>query len=136
MATQVRDVIRVMDDWAPPQLAYSWDRSGLALGHPDHGVTGVLTCLTVTRDAFRAAKKARERLGLPEDAPAPAVVDKSAITTAAASALPTLKAPSIGNMTVARSLPAVSVHMLPRPTQVMSVAVTSAEDVMLKRTRR
>ena len=39
-------------------------------------------------------------------------------------------------MTVARSLPAVSVQTLPRAVQLMSVAVTSADDVMLKRTRR
>jgi dinuclear metal center YbgI/SA1388 family protein len=59
---KVRDIIAVMDAWAPPQLAYGWDRSGLALGAPDDAVTGVLACLTVTRDAFKAAKKARANL--------------------------------------------------------------------------
>ncbi len=59
MAIQVRDIIAAMDAWAPPQLAYSWDRSGLALGQPSDEVTSVVTCLTVTRDAFLAAKKAR-----------------------------------------------------------------------------
>jgi len=56
---KVKDIIDIMDAWAPPSLAYSWDRAGLALGEPNDTVSGVLTCLTVTRDAFRAAKKAR-----------------------------------------------------------------------------
>jgi dinuclear metal center YbgI/SA1388 family protein len=59
MTARVRDIVEAMDRWAPPQLAYEWDRAGLALGHPSDRVTGVLTCLTVTRDAFRAAKTAR-----------------------------------------------------------------------------
>lgn len=55
----VRDVITLMDQWAPPDLAYSWDRAGLATGDPDAEVSRVLVCLTVTRDAFKAARKAK-----------------------------------------------------------------------------
>jgi dinuclear metal center YbgI/SA1388 family protein len=56
---KVCDIIALMDDWAPPSLAFSWDRAGLALGQPSDSVSGVLTCLTVTREALRAARKAR-----------------------------------------------------------------------------
>ena len=59
MATRVRDIVAIMDAWAPPQLAYEWDRAGLALGSPDDTVRGVLTCLTITSGAFAAAKKVR-----------------------------------------------------------------------------
>jgi len=56
---KVADVIQVMDAWAPPALAYSWDKAGLATGSPDARVTGVLTCLTVTRAAFAAARRVK-----------------------------------------------------------------------------
>ncbi len=59
---RVRDVIAVMDEWAPPELAYSWDRCGLHAGDPDREVRKILTCLTVTRAAFAAAKRARAEM--------------------------------------------------------------------------
>ncbi len=59
---KVADVIKVMDEWAPPALAYSWDKSGLATGSPDDRVTSVVTCLTVTREAFAAAKKTKAQM--------------------------------------------------------------------------
>ena len=46
-----------MDDWAPPALAYPWDRIGLQTGSPTAKVEKALVCLTVTQDAVRAAKK-------------------------------------------------------------------------------
>jgi len=58
----VREVIALIDAWAPPALAYSWDKAGLATGTPDARVNGVLTCLTVTREAFAAAKDARANM--------------------------------------------------------------------------
>lgn len=54
---RVADVIGVMDAWAPPGLAYDWDRSGLATGSPDQKVTSVLTCLTITQAALAAARR-------------------------------------------------------------------------------
>ena len=59
---RVRDVIVAMDEWAPPELAYSWDRCGLHAGRPDQEVRKVLTCLTVTKAALSAAKKARAEM--------------------------------------------------------------------------
>lgn len=62
MKHTVRDVIRVMDEWAPPGLAYEWDRIGLTLGRPDAPVRRVLTALSLTTDAARAAIQAKADL--------------------------------------------------------------------------
>jgi dinuclear metal center YbgI/SA1388 family protein len=56
------DIIAVMDAWAPPALAYSWDKCGLATGDPAQRVTGVVTCLTVTREVLAAAKRAKAQM--------------------------------------------------------------------------
>lgn len=62
MNVTVRDIIGFMDAWAPRALAYDWDKVGLQTGRPDTAVTGVLVCLTVTPEAFRAAKHAGANL--------------------------------------------------------------------------
>lgn len=59
MKYTVRDIVRVMDEWAPPGLAYEWDRIGLALGQPTAPVRRVVTALSITADAARAALKAK-----------------------------------------------------------------------------
>lgn len=59
---KVRDVCAAVEKWAPVGWQYEWDRSGLALGHPDDDVSKVLVCLTVTRDAFKAAVRAKANL--------------------------------------------------------------------------
>jgi dinuclear metal center YbgI/SA1388 family protein len=59
---KVADVIAMMDAWAPPSLAYSWDKAGLATGDPRARVTGVLASLTVTRETLQAARRARANL--------------------------------------------------------------------------
>lgn len=59
---KVSDVIQVMDEHAPPSLAYSWDKAGLATGSAEDRVTKVLVCLTVTREAFAAAKRAKAQM--------------------------------------------------------------------------
>lgn len=59
MKHTVRDVIRVMDAWAPPGMAYDWDRIGLALGRPDAPARRILTALSITADAARAALVAK-----------------------------------------------------------------------------
>lgn len=55
----VQDIIDAVDHLAPPGFAYSWDRSGLATGHPEANVSTVLVTLTVTPEALDAATKAR-----------------------------------------------------------------------------
>ncbi|MBM3289177.1 MAG: Nif3-like dinuclear metal center hexameric protein [Candidatus Hydrogenedentes bacterium] len=58
----VQDVCDVVDALAPPGLAYSWDRCGLHTGDPEDDVRCVLVALTVTREAFNAARRARAQL--------------------------------------------------------------------------
>jgi len=53
----VAEVIGVIDALAPPGYAFDWDRSGLRIGAPDKKVKNILVTLTVTPDAFKAAKK-------------------------------------------------------------------------------
>lgn len=62
MKYTVRDVTRVMEHWAPPGLAYEWDRIGLALGRPNAPVRRVLAALSVTPDAADAALRAKADL--------------------------------------------------------------------------
>ena len=59
---KVQEVIRAMEDWAPPGLAYGWDRCGLDIGEPGAKVAKALVTLTVTRAAFAAAKRAKAEL--------------------------------------------------------------------------
>lgn len=46
----VADVCAWLDRFAPPELAESWDNTGLLAGDPRGSVTRVLTCLTFTPD--------------------------------------------------------------------------------------
>lgn len=48
MRILVKDVMAVVDRIAPPEFAEEWDNAGLLAGHPDAGVTGILTALDVT----------------------------------------------------------------------------------------
>lgn len=58
----VREVCDVLDRLAPPSLAYAWDRAGLAVGTPSQKVNAVLAALSVTRETFTAAKRAKANL--------------------------------------------------------------------------
>jgi dinuclear metal center YbgI/SA1388 family protein len=58
----VRDIMNAMERWAPAQYAYAWDKSGLAVGAPDAPVARVLACLTVTREALDAARRAKAEM--------------------------------------------------------------------------
>lgn len=44
----VLDVSRFLEEYAPPQLAESWDNVGLLVGSPAQAVCRIMTCLTVT----------------------------------------------------------------------------------------
>lgn len=59
---QVRDVIAAVDRWAPPALAYDWDKAGLSTGRPDAKVSKVLVGLTVTSDMVKAAVAAKAQM--------------------------------------------------------------------------
>jgi dinuclear metal center YbgI/SA1388 family protein len=54
---KVKDIIETMDKWAPPDIAYSWDKSGLATGCPNDSVSKVLTALTITSETIKTALK-------------------------------------------------------------------------------
>ena len=46
--TQVKDVERLLFDWAPAELAADWDNVGLLVGDPDREVRKILTTLDIT----------------------------------------------------------------------------------------
>lgn len=56
MEVRVKDLMKLMDAWAPPKLAESWDHPGLQVGDPEHIVRSVLVSLDLTREAVRYAK--------------------------------------------------------------------------------
>ena len=58
----VQEVCDIVEQLAPSGLAYSWDRCGLHTGDPDDEVRCVLVALTVTREAFNAARRARAQM--------------------------------------------------------------------------
>lgn len=57
MSITVQDICSAIEAWAPPGLAYEWDRIGLSVGGPGAPVSRVLVCLTVTREAFARARR-------------------------------------------------------------------------------
>ncbi|MBW6515543.1 MAG: Nif3-like dinuclear metal center hexameric protein [Candidatus Cloacimonetes bacterium] len=54
---RVADVIEVLEDFAPPKLAYSWDNVGLLIGERDSEISKVLVCLDVTPSVVEHAIK-------------------------------------------------------------------------------
>lgn len=56
---KVKDIVRVIEDFAPKSLQESYDNAGLQVGNPEAPVTAVLLCLDVTEDILNEAK-ARE----------------------------------------------------------------------------
>ena len=59
---RLEDVIRFLEDFAPPTLAEEWDNIGLLLGDLAGGAERVMTCLTLTPDV--AAEAIRENVEL------------------------------------------------------------------------
>ena len=62
MSLTVKEIIAQLDTWAPPALAYDWDRNGLNIGSANTSVTHAVTALTVTRDVYDAAQAAGAQL--------------------------------------------------------------------------
>jgi len=44
----VKDIAKVLDTLAPPDLQESWDNAGLIAGRPEQEVSGVVVCLDIT----------------------------------------------------------------------------------------
>ncbi|HUT63541.1 MAG TPA: Nif3-like dinuclear metal center hexameric protein [Anaerolineae bacterium] len=55
--TKVRDVIEVMESWAPSSLAETWDNVGLITGEVDHAISSVMITLDVTVETIAQARK-------------------------------------------------------------------------------
>lgn len=51
------EIIRKIEDFAPPELAESWDCSGWAVQTNDNEVNKIMLCLTVTDDTIKQAKE-------------------------------------------------------------------------------
>lgn len=52
---KIKDIIKEMEDWAPPGIAWKQDNVGLQIGDPNEEVTGVLTALEATPEVVREA---------------------------------------------------------------------------------
>lgn len=52
---QIKDILQVLEEIAPPDLQESYDNSGLLIGNSDARVEGVLFCLDSTEDIIEEA---------------------------------------------------------------------------------
>jgi dinuclear metal center YbgI/SA1388 family protein len=55
MSVKARDIMNLMNEWAPPFLAEKWDHPGLQIGDPDKEVRRVMVALDVTESNVKAA---------------------------------------------------------------------------------
>ncbi|HIT89982.1 MAG TPA: Nif3-like dinuclear metal center hexameric protein [Candidatus Merdenecus merdavium] len=55
---KVKDIVKVLDQWCPPNLAYEWDNVGLLVGDRSQEVRKVYISLDVTDQAIEMAKAA------------------------------------------------------------------------------
>jgi dinuclear metal center YbgI/SA1388 family protein len=58
----VADVVGFLEQFAPPELAESWDNVGLLVGSDTHSVQRVMTCLTITPATVREAVQKQAEL--------------------------------------------------------------------------
>lgn len=54
---KVKDICRVIEDFAPLSLQESYDNAGLQVGNPESSVSAILLCLDVTEDIIKEAKE-------------------------------------------------------------------------------
>lgn len=53
----VRDILRFLNQWAPPGVMMDYDNVGLLTGSHSQPVTGILVCLDVTADVVKEAQQ-------------------------------------------------------------------------------
>ena len=58
----VRDVAAILEEWAPPEIAWEGDNVGLQVGRGDAPVRGILVALEVTDAVIREARRRRASL--------------------------------------------------------------------------
>lgn len=51
-----RQVLNILEQWAPRKLAEDWDNPGLLLGSPEQVISKIMTCLDVSDEAVAAAE--------------------------------------------------------------------------------
>ena len=56
MAVKCGDIIRFMEEFAPPKLAEDWDNVGLLVGSREDEIKKVMVCLDVTPEVIEAAE--------------------------------------------------------------------------------
>ena len=54
---KVKDIAKVIEEFAPLPLQESYDNAGLQVGNPEMNVSAILLCLDVTEDIVREAKE-------------------------------------------------------------------------------
>ncbi len=54
---KVQEVLNILNEWAPPVLAWEKDNIGLLVGDPGAEVTGILVALDVTREVVHEARE-------------------------------------------------------------------------------
>jgi len=59
---KVRDICEILNQLAPGELAYSWDKTGLQTGDPDSEANRVLVALTVDAKTLEAAKRSKAQM--------------------------------------------------------------------------
>ena len=59
---KVRDLAAILEEWAPPEIAWEGDNVGLQVGRGDDPVRGVLVALEVTDAVIREARQRRASL--------------------------------------------------------------------------
>ncbi len=52
---RVKDILGIIDDFAPFSLAYEWDNVGLLCGSENAEVTGICVCLDASKEAIKTA---------------------------------------------------------------------------------
>ncbi len=56
MAVKCGDIIKFMEEYAPPKLAEDWDNVGLMIGNRNDEIKKIMVCLDVTPEVIQAAE--------------------------------------------------------------------------------
>lgn len=51
----IHEIVKILEDFAPPGLQEDYDNSGLLIGNPDAGITGILLTLDITEEVLDEA---------------------------------------------------------------------------------
>ncbi|MEN2776062.1 Nif3-like dinuclear metal center hexameric protein [Acetivibrio clariflavus] len=57
MAVKCGDIVKFMEEYAPPKLAEDWDNVGLMIGNREDEIKKVMVCLDVTPEVIQAAEE-------------------------------------------------------------------------------